>query len=89
MNIGCGSETTGKVVRIKPINENIIRVSASAENTIGQRSSLVIDPKLNTDFDLYTVSQTSDSVIVATEKVKAFVSLRNGAVRFAEKALSR
>ena len=84
VNIGCGSETTGKVVRIKPINENIIRVSASAENTIGQRSSLVIDPKLNTDFDLYTVSQTSDSVIVATEKVKAFVSLRNGAVRFAD-----
>ena len=84
VNIGCGSETTGKVVRIKPINENIIRVSASAENTIGQSNSLVIDPKLNTDFDLYTVSQTSDSVIVATEKVKAFVSLRNGAVRFAD-----
>ena len=85
VNIGNASATTGKTVRIKPINENIIRVSASAERTIGERNSLVIDPKLNTNFDKYTVSQKADTVVVATENVQALVSLKNGAVRFADK----
>lgn len=85
VNIGNASATTGKTVRIKPINENIIRVSASAERTIGERNSLVIDPKLNTNFDQYTVSQKADTVVVATENIQALVSLKNGAVRFADK----
>jgi len=84
VNVADGDNSKGKVVRIQPVNSTIIRVSASPESEIRERKSLIVAPELKTGFDDYTVSRKDDSVIVATNIIKAVVSLKNGAVRFAD-----
>ena len=70
-------------VRLKVINEKIIRVSASPNESFPEDASLVVLPVKTKP--QYTVTETDGNVNVATAEVKAVVSEKSGAVTFFDK----
>ncbi|WP_163710660.1 TIM-barrel domain-containing protein [Mangrovibacterium lignilyticum] len=67
-------------VRITPVDEEIIRVSASANGTFDKSESLIAIP-LDTQVE-FEVSETNEMVVVATAKTKVEVTKETGLVRF-------
>lgn len=79
------TEAGAKMVRLQVINENIIRVEATAEKTFPQKESLIIVPQQS--FNDFTVEmQTPTVVMVKTKNVVALVNVNNGQVRFFDKS---
>ena len=70
-----------RLVRLQVINENIIRVEATAEDQFPEKQSLIVVPQQ--PFVRFAVEMQSPSVVkVETEKVVALVNVNNGQVRF-------
>lgn len=75
-----GSET--KIVRLQVMGENIIRVSATAEEAFADKKSLIIVPQnAATPFD---VTEKNGVVTVSTAKLKANVKTATGEVWFTD-----
>ena len=70
-------------VRLKVINEKIIRVSATPDDTFPKDASLVVLPVGGTP--QYTVTETNGNVNIVTSEIKAVVSEKTGAVSFFDK----
>ena len=70
-------------VRLKVINEKIIRVSATPDHTFPEDASLVVLPVSGTP--QYTVTETNGNVNIVTSEIKAVVSEKTGAVSFFDK----
>lgn len=71
-------------VRLKVINDKIIRVSATPGTDFPADASLVVIPVK--DKPVYKLSQKDGNVYVSTNEVKAVVSEKTGAVSFFDKA---
>lgn len=71
-------------VRLKVINDKIIRVSATPDVDFPEDASLVVLP-VNTTPE-FTVTQTGDGVSVSTKEIRAVVSEKTGAVTFFNRA---
>ncbi|MCK4750730.1 MAG: DUF4968 domain-containing protein, partial [Bacteroidales bacterium] len=71
-------------VKIEVITEDIFRVSATPEDSFPGRNSLIIVPGQSFDVP-YTVTETDKAVEIATESIKAIVSLKNGSVDFTDR----
>ncbi|TFH27572.1 MAG: DUF4968 domain-containing protein, partial [Bacteroidia bacterium] len=72
-----------KLVRLEVIHEDIIRVSASPEAGFPDRESLVTLPRETTGTP-FTVEKKDESVVISTDKIRAILSLRSGAVQFTD-----
>lgn len=71
-----------KLVRLQVVNENIIHVSATAEDEFADQKSLIIVPhKPYTD---YKVTEANGMVSISTPKIKAFVLTETGEVWFTD-----
>ena len=70
-------------VRLKVINEKIIRVSTSPDDSFPEDASLVVIPVKETP--KYTVTQTDGNVNIITPEIKAQISETTGAVTFFDK----
>ena len=69
-----------KAILISPLDEEIIKVSASATKSFSDKESLVVLPELKpVAFD---VENTNDKVVLYTSKTKVEVSLATGEVKF-------
>ena len=71
-------------VRLKVINDKIIRVSATPDGTFPEDASLVVLPVA--DAPRYTVTHSGGNVNITTAAVKAVVSETTGAVTFFDKS---
>jgi len=69
------------LVRIRVINEDIFRVTATPERDFADRESLSVIGGESRDTD-FTVSEQQGEVVVSTGKVSARVSLSDGTVSF-------
>lgn len=70
-------------VRLKVVNEKIIRVSATPAASFPKDGSLIVLP--NNETPQYTVSEHDGYVSIATSEIKAFVSEKTGVVSFYDK----
>ena len=71
-------------VRLQVVSDNIIKVSATAENSFVDKPSLIIVPQsTNTHYD---VKEENGTIIVSTSKVKAHVKVSTGEVWFTNAA---
>lgn len=80
---GVTVETSTGIVRLKVINDKIIRVSVTPEKGFPNDSSLVVVPVENTAE--FSVSEAEDSVYLTTGAVKAAVAKKTGTVTFFDK----
>ena len=72
-----------KVVSLEVMNDKIIRVRATSEETLPQKpASLMIVPQKAPAKGSYTIEETADKVIVKADDVRAEVSKQTGAVAF-------
>ena len=72
-----------KVVRLEVMNDKIIRVRATSEETLPQKpASLMIVQQTAPAKGSYTIEQQDGKVVVKTAKVKAVVDTRSGEVVF-------
>ena len=72
-----------KVIRLEVINDNIIRVRATAEASLPQKpASLMIVPQTAPAKNSYTVSEDGETVVVKAKNVKAVVKKATGEVTF-------
>ena len=71
-------------VRLKVINDKIIRVSATPNDSFPDDASLVVLPV--TTAPVYTISASGDNVNITTSEIKAVVSEKTGAVSFFDKS---
>lgn len=71
-------------VRVRVINDKIMRVSATPEQEFKADSSLVVLPKFqgNVNNPQFTVTEKKGTVEVATSQIKAVISEKNGQVKF-------
>ena len=76
--------TTEANVRLKVINDKIIRVSATPANDFAEDASLVVIPV--TGHTKYDVTEKNGDVSLTTSQVKAVVSGKTGAVTFFDKS---
>lgn len=74
-----------KTVRLLVINDEIIQVTATPENQIAEKQSLVRVAPFETKAK-WLASQTSDSVYLTTAELKAAVSLTTGEIAFYDKS---
>ncbi|GHV05470.1 alpha-xylosidase [Bacteroidia bacterium] len=81
------SEEAGKArtVRLLVVNDEIIQVTASPENKIKDKQSLIRVAPFATKTK-WSVSSSQDSVFLTTGQVKAAVSLATGEIAFYDKA---
>ena len=79
--------TTNGDVRLKVINDKIIRVSATPNDSFPDDASLVVLPVTTTP--AYTISASGDNVNITTSEIKAVVSEKTGAVSFFDKSGKR
>ena len=75
--------TSNGDVRLKVIDEKIIRVSATPNDSFPEDASLVVLPTKGTPE--YTVTATDGNVNITTSEIKAVVSEKTGAVTFYDK----
>lgn len=76
--------TSGGDVRLKVINDKIIRVSATPGDKFPEDASLVVLPVKGTP--KYTVTESDGNVNIITSEIKAVVSEKTGAVTFFDKS---
>lgn len=71
-------------VRVRVINDKIMRVSATPEQEFKADSSLVVLPKFqgNANNPQFTVTEKKGVVEVATSRIKAMINEKNGQVKF-------
>ncbi len=71
-------------VRVRVINDKIMRVSATPEQEFKADSSLVVLPKFqgNANNPQFTVTEKKGVVEVATSRIKAVINEKNGQVKF-------
>mgnify|MGYP000757472064 FL=1 len=71
-------------VRVRVINDKIMRVSATPEQEFKADSSLVVLPKFqgNANNPQFTVAEKKGVVEVATGQIKAVINEKNGQVKF-------
>ena len=71
-------------VRVRVINDKIMRVSATPEQEFKADSSLVVLPKFqgNANNPQFTVAEKKGVVEVATSQIKAVINEKNGQVKF-------
>lgn len=71
-------------VRVRVINDKIMRVSATPEQEFKADSSLVVLPKFqgNANNPQFTVTEKKGVVEVATGQIKAVINEKNGQVKF-------
>lgn len=72
-------EGTAKAIRIQPVGEEIIYVSASATDHFSSDTSLVVLPTKAVPFQ---VEEKEDELYVSTSKMKVGISKKTGAVGF-------
>lgn len=74
-------------VRVRVINDKIIRVSATPEAAFKADSSLVVLPQFQGDGNNpnFSVTENKNSVDVVTSQIKAVVNKKNGQVKFYDK----
>ena len=72
-------EGTAKAIRIQPVGEEIIRVSASATGSFSPDTSLVVLP---TKLVPFQTEGKGDELFVSTSKMKVGISEKTGAVNF-------
>jgi len=76
------AHVNNQTIRLQPISDKIIRVSAVPGSTIPTTQSLsVLTPEPFRDFD---VQEEGDQLVVATRSLKAYLSLTTGEVRFTD-----
>ena len=76
-------EGQAKVVRLEVMNDNIIRVRATLDENLPQKTaSLIIVPQTVPAKNTYTVKEEFGTVEVTTKNVKAIVSKDNGEIAF-------
>ena len=73
-------EKGAKAIFISPVNEEIIKVSASATKSFSDKESLVVIPGLEPV--PFEVTNTDDKVTLSTAETKVEVSLSTGEVKF-------
>ena len=76
--------TSGGDVRLKVINDKIIRVSATPGDKFPEDASLVVLPVKGTP--KYTVTESDGNVNIITSEIKAVVSEKSDAVTFFDKS---
>lgn len=71
-------------VRVRVINDKIMRVSATPEQEFKADSSLVVLPKFqgNANNPQFTVTEKKGTVEVSTNQIKAVINEKNGQVKF-------
>ena len=80
-------EGQAKVVRLEVMNDNIIRVRATSDESFPQKpASLIIVPQTVPAKNTYTVNEEVGTVEVTTKNVKAIVSKDNGEIAFFDAA---
>ncbi|SMF39490.1 alpha-D-xyloside xylohydrolase [Alteromonadaceae bacterium Bs31] len=72
-----------KALRLQVYGDNVIRVSASATESIATPESIMVTAQAGGA--PFSVSDTDDTVTLATEKMRAEVSLIDGTARFFDK----
>ncbi|HKJ41190.1 MAG TPA: TIM-barrel domain-containing protein [Sunxiuqinia sp.] len=72
-------EGAAKAIRIQPVGEEIIHVSASATEHFSKDSSLVVLPYRLVPFK---VNENGDELVISTSKMKVAISEKTGAVVF-------
>lgn len=77
---GISVKTPSGLVRLKVINDRIIRVSATPEKDFADSRSLIVLPVGGTTG--FTVSEVKDSIYISTSEIRAAVAGRSGAVTF-------
>ena len=77
---GITVKTSSGLVRLKVVDDRIIRVSATQEKDFADSKSLIVLPTGKKT--AFTVSEVKDSVFVATSELKAAVAGKSGAVTF-------
>ena len=78
------SENGAKLLRLQVVNDNIIRVEATAEKQFPVKSSLIIIPQ--TSKPQYTVNDHGAIVEVNAKNVKACVDKQTGRITFYDKS---
>ena len=79
-----GFTTAPRLVRIQPVGDGIMHVSATAEKTFRDAPSLIIVPQKS--HEGYTVTENGGVVTVSTPKMKANVQTSTGEVWFTDAA---
>ncbi len=74
------NEKGAKTIKIVPLGEEIIKVSASATGKFSEKQSLSVLPGITAvDFD---VKEEGDKLLISTSKTKVLVSTRTGSIDF-------
>ncbi|MDR1344516.1 MAG: DUF5110 domain-containing protein, partial [Tannerellaceae bacterium] len=76
------SEGSAKRVRLEVISDNVIRVTASPEETLGREVNLISDRKQAAKPE-FTVAVSGDTIILATSTTQARLLKKTGRVIFA------
>ena len=71
-------------IRLQPINDKVIQVSAIPKGEFSTEESLITDPELTFSGD-FTVSEDSEFVTLSTKEIDAKVSKATGEVSFFDK----
>lgn len=74
------TEKGARAILVSPVDEEIIKVSASATKQFSDEESLVVLPGLKTV--PFEVSEDNDQLSVSTTKTKVVISTRNGEINF-------
>lgn len=69
-----------RIVRLQVINDKIVRVESTPEETFPEKKSLIIVP--TSAFSGFKVNQEGNDVVIVTDDVRAVVSTTNGHVAF-------
>jgi len=83
-SIAAPGESGAKLVRIEVVDEDIIRVSASAEDHFSDRESLITVPGISGEVP-FEVTEADGSVVISTDKLQVKLSLQSGEVEFTDK----
>lgn len=75
--------TQALTIRLEVVNEDIFRVSATPEETLPDRKSLVRIP-LSDPLPPFKVQEQDGELQLSTDKISAIVSLTSGALRFTD-----
>jgi alpha-D-xyloside xylohydrolase len=81
IEVGSPKDGGAKIVRLQVMNDRIIRVQATCEEALPQKTSLMIVPQ-STKAVSFDVTENGDEVTVKAKEVKAVVNKSSGAIAF-------
>ena len=81
IEVGSPKDGGAKIVRLQVMNDRIIRVQATCEEALPQKTSLMIVPQ-STKAVSFDVTENGDEVTVKAKGVKAVVNKSSGAIAF-------